>query len=59
VIYEGLDSPDGLDRHTTKPHGKHLGQDVRDLLECAFEVSVLDSLGQFWRNPEKNPYRQE
>ena len=44
-FYEKWESQDALDRHTTTPHYKQLVQNVRDLLEGAFEVNVLDSLG--------------
>ena len=44
-FYEEWESQDALDRHTTTPHYKQLTQNVRDLLEGAFEVNVLDSLG--------------
>jgi quinol monooxygenase YgiN len=44
-FYEEWESQDALDRHTTTPHYKQLTQNVRDLLEGAFEVNVLNSLG--------------
>jgi quinol monooxygenase YgiN len=44
-FYEEWDDQDALDRHTETPHYKQLAQSVRDLLEGAFEVNVLDSLG--------------
>jgi quinol monooxygenase YgiN len=44
-FYEEWESQDALDRHTTTPHYKQLAQSVRNLLEGAFEVDVLDSLG--------------
>ena len=43
-FYEKWASQDALDRHTKTPHYKQLTQNVRDLLEGAFEVNVLDSL---------------
>ena len=42
-LYE--ESRDALDRHTQTPHYKQLAQNSRDLLEGAFEVIFLDSLG--------------
>jgi quinol monooxygenase YgiN len=44
-FYEEWESQDALDRHTTTPHYTQLTQSVRDLLDGAFEVNVLDSLG--------------
>jgi quinol monooxygenase YgiN len=44
-FFEEWESQDALDRHTTTPHYKQLAQNIRDLLEGAFEVNVLDSLG--------------
>jgi quinol monooxygenase YgiN len=44
-FYEKWESQDALDRHTETPHYKQLAQNVRDLLEGAFEVNVLDFLG--------------
>jgi quinol monooxygenase YgiN len=44
-FYEEWESQDALDRHTTTSHYKQLTQNVRDLVEGAFEVNVLDSLG--------------
>jgi quinol monooxygenase YgiN len=44
-FYEKWESQDALDRHTKTPHYKQLTQNIRDLLEGAFEVNVLDSLG--------------
>ena len=44
-FYEEWESQDALVRHTDTPHYKQLVQNVRDLLEGAFEVNVLDSLG--------------
>jgi quinol monooxygenase YgiN len=44
-FYEKWESQDALDRYTKTPHYKELTQNVRDLLEGAFEVNVLDSLG--------------
>jgi quinol monooxygenase YgiN len=44
-FYEKWESQDALERHIETPHYKHLAQDVRDLLESAFEVNVLDPLG--------------
>ena len=44
-FYEKWESQDALDRHTKTSHYKQLVQNVRDLLEGAFEVDVLDSLG--------------
>jgi quinol monooxygenase YgiN len=44
-FYEEWESQDALDRHTKTPHYKQLAQSVRNLLEGAFEVDVLDSLG--------------
>jgi quinol monooxygenase YgiN len=44
-FYEEWESQDALDRHTKTPHYKQLTQSVRDLLEGAFEVNNLDSLG--------------
>jgi quinol monooxygenase YgiN len=44
-FYEKWESQDALDRHTKTPHYRQLVQSVRDLLEGAFEVNVLDSLG--------------
>jgi quinol monooxygenase YgiN len=44
-FYEKWASQDALDRHTTTPHYRQLERNIRDLLEGAFEVNVLDSLG--------------
>ena len=44
-FYEEWESQDALNRHTETPHYKQLSQNVRDLLEGAFEVNILDSLG--------------
>jgi quinol monooxygenase YgiN len=44
-FYEEWESQDALDRHTETPHYKQRAQNIRDLLEGAFEVNVLDSLG--------------
>jgi len=44
-FYEKWESQEALDRHTKTPHYKQLVQDIRALLEGAFEVNVLDSLG--------------
>ena len=44
-FYEEWESQDALDRHTKTPHYKQLTQNVRDLLEGAFEVNILGSLG--------------
>jgi quinol monooxygenase YgiN len=44
-FYEEWDSQDALDRHTETPHYLQLAQSVGDLLDGAFEVDVLDSLG--------------
>ena len=44
-FYEEWESQDALDRHTETPHYKQLAQNIRDLLDGAFEVNVLDSLG--------------
>jgi quinol monooxygenase YgiN len=44
-FYEKWESQDALERHIETPHYKQLAQDVRDLLESAFEVNVLDPLG--------------
>jgi quinol monooxygenase YgiN len=44
-FYEEWESQDALDRHTETPHYKQLAQSVRNLLEGAFEVNVLDVLG--------------
>ena len=44
-FYEEWESQDALDRHTKTPHYRQLTQNVRDLLEGAFEVNILDSLG--------------
>jgi quinol monooxygenase YgiN len=44
-FYEEWESRDALDRHTQTPHYKQLAQNSRDLLEGAFEVNILDSLG--------------
>jgi quinol monooxygenase YgiN len=44
-FYEEWDSQDALDRHTETPHYKQLAQSVRDFLDGAFEVNVLNSLG--------------
>ena len=44
-FYEKWESQDALDHHTKTPHYKQLSEDIRTLLEGAFEVSVLDSLG--------------
>ena len=43
-FYEEWESQDALDRHTEAPHYKQLARSVRNLLEGAFEVNVLDSL---------------
>lgn len=44
-FYEKWESQDALDRHTRTPHYKQLVQNVRVLLEGAFEVNIVDSLG--------------
>jgi quinol monooxygenase YgiN len=44
-IFTRSGSEGALDQHTETPHYKQLEQNVRDLLEGAFEVNVLDSLG--------------
>jgi quinol monooxygenase YgiN len=44
-FYEKWESQDALDRHIETPHYRQLGQNIRDLLEGAFEVNVLNSLG--------------
>jgi quinol monooxygenase YgiN len=44
-FYEKWESQDALERHIETPHYKQLAQDVRDLLESAFEVNVLDRIG--------------
>jgi quinol monooxygenase YgiN len=44
-FYEEWASQDALDRHTETPHYRQLAQNIRDLLEGAFEVNILDSLG--------------
>jgi quinol monooxygenase YgiN len=44
-FYEEWENQDALDRHTETAHYQQLTQKVRDLLEGAFEVNVLDSLG--------------
>jgi quinol monooxygenase YgiN len=44
-FYEEWESQDALDRHTKTLHYKQLAQSVRNLLEGAFEVDVLNSLG--------------
>jgi quinol monooxygenase YgiN len=44
-FYEKWESQDALDRHTETAHYKQLAQNIRDLLEGAFEVNVLNSLG--------------
>jgi quinol monooxygenase YgiN len=44
-FYEEWESQDALDRHTTTPHYKQLTQNIRDLLEGTFEVTLLNSLG--------------
>jgi quinol monooxygenase YgiN len=44
-FYEEWESQDALERHTKTPHYRQLTQNVRDLLEGAFEVNILDSLG--------------
>jgi quinol monooxygenase YgiN len=44
-FYEKWESQDALDRHIETPHFRQLAQNTSDLLEGAFEVNVLDSLG--------------
>jgi quinol monooxygenase YgiN len=44
-FYEKWESQDALDRHIETLHYRQLAQNIRDLLEGAFEVNVLDSLG--------------
>ncbi len=44
-FYEKWASQGALDLHTETPHYKQMEQNVCDLLEGAFEVNVLDSLG--------------
>ena len=44
-FYEEWASQDALDRHTETRHYKRPAQNIRALLEDAFEVDVLDSLG--------------
>jgi quinol monooxygenase YgiN len=44
-FYEEWESQEALDRHTETPHYKQLARNIPDLLEGAFEVNVLDSLG--------------
>jgi quinol monooxygenase YgiN len=44
-FYEEWESQVALDRHTETLHYKQLAQSVRNLLEGAFEVNILDSLG--------------
>jgi quinol monooxygenase YgiN len=44
-FYEKWESQDALDRHIETPHYKQLAHTIRDLLEGAFEVNILDSLG--------------
>jgi len=43
-FYEKWESQEALDRHTKTPHYKQLSQDIRTLLQGAFEVNVLDSV---------------
>jgi quinol monooxygenase YgiN len=43
-FYEKWESQDALDRHTKTPHYLQLGPNISDLLDGAFEVSILDSL---------------
>jgi quinol monooxygenase YgiN len=44
-FYEKWESQDALNRHIETPHYKQLAQDIRDWLESAFEVNILDPLG--------------
>jgi quinol monooxygenase YgiN len=44
-FYEEWESQAALDRHTETPHYKQLAHSIRDFLEGAFEVNILDSLG--------------
>jgi quinol monooxygenase YgiN len=44
-FYEEWESQDALDRHIAARHYEQLSQHVPDLLEGAFQVNVLNSLG--------------
>jgi quinol monooxygenase YgiN len=44
-FYEEWESQAALDRHIESPHFKQLAHAIRDFLEGAFEVNILDSLG--------------
>jgi quinol monooxygenase YgiN len=44
-FYEEWESQAALARHIKTPHYKQLAHASRDLLEGAFEVNILDSLG--------------
>ena len=44
-FYEEWESQAALNRHTETPHYKQLAHNIRDFLEGAFEVNILDSLG--------------
>jgi quinol monooxygenase YgiN len=45
-FYEEWESQAGLNRHTETLHYKQLAHNIRDFLEGAFEVNILDSLGE-------------
>ena len=44
-FHEEWESQDALDRHTKTSHDKQLTKNVHDLIEGAFEVNILNSLG--------------
>jgi quinol monooxygenase YgiN len=44
-FYEEWESQAALDRHIETPHYKQLAHTIRDFLEGAFEVDILDALG--------------
>jgi quinol monooxygenase YgiN len=44
-FYEEWEGQAALNRHTETLHYKQLAHNIRDLLEGAFEVNILDSLG--------------
>ena len=44
-FYEEWESQAALNRHTETPHYKQLAHNIRDLLDGALEVNLLDSLG--------------
>jgi quinol monooxygenase YgiN len=44
-FYEEWESQAALDRHIETPHYKQLAHTIRDCLEGAFEINILDSLG--------------